>query len=149
MKDQGTKSCNILSPRQILETLQNKVRALDVYWCEMFTSILHRMGDGSSETYKDGRTQVRSRSNEFSGEPASQLSRCNDRKNSLTLQLSTAQLLAAYEELEQRNTTLEDIKAQKNWLERCVAFFAHNVRLPMLNLVQRAAQPAEPTETRQ
>ncbi|KAG8691998.1 hypothetical protein FRC11_012344 [Ceratobasidium sp. 423] len=39
------------------------------------------------------------------------------KKHSLTLQLHTAQILSAHSSLEQRNKKLEDVKAQKDWLE--------------------------------
>jgi predicted transcriptional regulator len=39
------------------------------------------------------------------------------RKHSLTLQLHTAQILSAHSSLEQRNKKLEDVKAEKTWLE--------------------------------
>ncbi|KAG8721490.1 hypothetical protein FRC08_012623 [Ceratobasidium sp. 394] len=39
------------------------------------------------------------------------------KKHSLTLQLHTAHILSAHSSLEQRNTKLESIRAEKNWLE--------------------------------
>ncbi|EUC57739.1 zinc finger protein [Rhizoctonia solani AG-3 Rhs1AP] len=39
------------------------------------------------------------------------------KKHSLTLQLHTAQILSAHSSLEQRNKKLEDVRAQKDWLE--------------------------------
>jgi len=39
------------------------------------------------------------------------------KKHSLTLQMHTAHVLSAHEALHVRNSTIEDIKAQKNWLE--------------------------------
>ncbi|KAF8316916.1 uncharacterized protein EI90DRAFT_2944073, partial [Cantharellus anzutake] len=37
--------------------------------------------------------------------------------HALTLQMHTAHVLSAHEALQVRNATIEDIKAQKNWLE--------------------------------
>ncbi|KAG9127589.1 hypothetical protein FRC07_011907 [Ceratobasidium sp. 392] len=39
------------------------------------------------------------------------------KKHSLTLQLHTAHILSAHSSLEQRNTRLESVRAEKNWLE--------------------------------
>jgi hypothetical protein len=40
------------------------------------------------------------------------------RKHTLNLKLQTAQILSAQDALEVRKSTLQDIKEQRNWLER-------------------------------
>lgn len=40
----------------------------------------------------------------------------------MNLQLQTAYVVAAQHSLDVRKSTLEDVRAQRNWLERCEAF---------------------------
>lgn len=43
------------------------------------------------------------------------------RKHTLAMQLQTAHIVAAQHALDVRKSTLEDVKAQRNWLERHVS----------------------------
>lgn len=56
------------------------------------------------------------------------------RKHTLDLKLNIAQVLSAQDALELRKSALQDIKAQRNWLDRCFRLSLRE-RYPLIDMI--------------